>query len=257
MVLNHREMGAGPALVILHGLFGSLDNWITLGRQFAASHTVFLVDQRNHGRSPHASAMDYATMAEDLRQFFDQHGIRQASVLGHSMGGKTAMRFALDHPELTEKLVVADIAPKGYPPGHDTIFQALQQVEPASIQNRSDAEDQLERLVPEPDVRQFLLKNLSREPQGGYRWRMNLPVIQDAYPEILGFAGADFAYEGPALFVRGSLSRYIEDSDWPAIAALFPQASLQTVPDAGHWLHADQPQVFLETVQAFLTQGHR
>jgi len=254
MVLNHREMGSGPALVILHGLFGSLDNWITLGRQFAESQTVYLVDQRNHGRSPHASPMDYGTMAEDLRSFFDQHGIRQASVLGHSMGGKTAMRFALDHPELTESLVVADIAPKLYPPGHDAIFDALQQVELSSIQNRSDAEDQLERLIPEPDVRQFLLKNLSRDLQGGYRWRMNLPVIREAYPGILGFTGADFSYDGPTLFVRGGRSRYIEDSDWAAIVALFPQASLRTIPGAGHWLHADQPRAFFETVHAFLTR---
>ncbi|MBI1192323.1 MAG: alpha/beta fold hydrolase [Bacteroidetes bacterium] len=252
MLLNYREIGSGPALVILHGLFGSLDNWVTLGKQFAEAHTVYLVDQRNHGRSPHAAPMDYTTMAEDLRAFFEDHGIRKAAVLGHSMGGKTAMRFALDHPDLTEALIVADIAPKTYPPGHDAIFDGLKKVTPEQLADRTEAEEQLGRFIPDGDVRLFLLKNLTRNPEGGYRWKMNLPVIEQEYTDILGFEGADFAYDGPALFVRGGRSNYVEDADWPAIAELFPQASLQTIPNAGHWLHADQPRAFYEVVQRFL-----
>jgi len=191
-------------------------------------------------------------MAEDLRLFFEEQGIRQATVLGHSMGGKTAMRFALDHPDLTEALIVADIAPKTYPPGHDTIFDALEKITPDQLGNRTEADEQLGRWIPDADVRQFLLKNLSRDPEGGYRWKMNLPVIQQEYAGILGFGAADFAYDGPTLFVRGGRSNYVADSDWPAIVQLFPRASLQTIPGAGHWLHAQQPRAFFEAVQAFL-----
>jgi esterase len=254
MELNFKELGQGPALVILHGLFGSLDNWLTLGRQFAETHTVYLIDQRNHGRSPHADHMDYSAMAADLQEFFSQQGIREATVLGHSMGGKTAMRFALDFPELTEALIVADIAPKTYPSGHDLIFEALCALKPATLRNREQAEEELSLLIDDIGVRLFLLKNLTRSKDGSYQWKMNLPVIERDYANILKGITADFPYMGPVRFIRGALSNYLKDSDWPEIAALFPEADLVDIPGAGHWLHADQPQAFFNAAQEFLKQ---
>lgn len=254
MDLNFKTFGQGPALVILHGLFGSLDNWQTLGKRFAERRTVYLVDQRNHGKSPHVSGLDYPAMAEDLAAFFEAQGIRQASVLGHSMGGKTAMRFALDHPEKLESLVVADMAPKAYPPGHDLILAALQSLDPSELESRQDAERQLSESIRDQGIRLFLLKNLTRDATEGYRWKMNLPEIVKHYPRILeGLTGSE-SFDGPTLFIRGGNSRYVEDADWPAIHERFPQARLETVPDAGHWLHAEQPDAFYEQVEAFLDQ---
>ncbi len=252
MLLNYTVLGKGPALVVLHGLFGSLDNWLTLGRQWAGLNTVYLVDQRNHGRSPHDPRIDFPAMAADLQELFAREGIRQASVLGHSMGGKTAMRFALDYPELTASLIVADMAPKTYPSGHDLIFEALAALELPSLQSREDAEEKMTTLITDPGVRLFLLKNLTRNKDGSFRWKMNLDAIRAGYPYILEKIDADFPYSGPVCFIRGSRSAYVEDRDWPEIIRLFPQATLITLPDAGHWLHADQPAAFAAAVQDFL-----
>jgi esterase len=252
MQLNYRQLGEGPALIILHGLFGSLDNWLTLGRQFALKRSVYLVDQRNHGRSPHAEAMSYELFSADLEAFMAQHGIRQAAVLGHSMGGKTAMRFALDHPDQTEALVVADMAPRAYGAGHDQIFQALLSVDLEGLSNRSDAEEQLSLAISDPAIRLFLLKNLQRLPEGGFSWKMNLPAIHRHYDSILEPIACDFAYQGPTLFVRGERSGYVREQDYPLIEELFPQVEHTAVPGAGHWLHAEQPDLFFQAVEEFL-----
>jgi pimeloyl-ACP methyl ester carboxylesterase len=255
MDLNFKSFGQGPALVILHGLFGSLDNWQSLGKRFAERRTVYLVDQRNHGKSPHVPGLDYPAMADDLAGFFEAQGIRQASVLGHSMGGKTAMRFALDHPDKMEALVVADMAPKVYPAGHDIILAALQSLDPEELESRHEAERILSDSITDQGIRLFLLKNLTRNGKEGFRWKMNLPEIVKHYPRILeGLSGED-SFDGPTLFIRGSKSRYVEDSDWPQIHERFPEARLDTVADAGHWLHAEQPDAFFEQVEAFLDQS--
>jgi esterase len=252
MELHYRQLGEGPALIILHGLFGSLDNWLTLGRQFAIKRSVFLVDQRNHGRSPHSEAMSYALFSSDLEAFMEQHGIRQAAVLGHSMGGKTAMRFALDHPDQTEALVVADMAPKAYAAGHDQIFQALFSIDLEGLSSRSEAEEQLSLAISDPGVRLFLLKNLQRNAQGGFAWKMNLPAIHRHYAGILEPISADFPYPGPTLFIRGERSGYVREQDYPLISELFPRVEHAAVPGAGHWLHAEQPDLFFQEVEAFL-----
>ncbi|MTB53753.1 alpha/beta fold hydrolase [Lewinella sp. W8] len=252
-MLNHKSFGSGPPLVVLHGLFGTLDNWQTLARKWAELYTVILVDQRNHGRSPHFDRMDYNLMAEDLAEFLEAQWIHECFLLGHSMGGKVAMQTALNYPDLVEKLVVVDIAPRAYRRGHDDVFAALRSLNPATVGDRQTADTTMAQYLSDPGVRQFLLKNLARAKEGGFRWRMNLPVIHQDYEKIIGPLDLSAApYEGPSLFIRGAKSGYVQDDDLPAIEANFPKAKLITVADAGHWVHAEQPDALRELVTTFL-----
>lgn len=251
--LNYKTFGQGEPVIILHGLFGTLDNWQTIARQLAENHSVFILDQRNHGRSPHADVHNYPAMAEDLRQFMEAHWMYDgANVIGHSMGGKTAMQFALEHPDLVKKLVVVDIAPKAYQGNHYEIFEALLEMDLDRLTDRKDAETYLSQHISEEDVRQFLMKNLTRKPEGGFEFKMNLPVLWENYPAILaGVEGAPF--EGPSLFIRGSRSKHvILPDDEPLIKKMFPNSTIETVEGAGHWVHAEKPVELLGLVQDFL-----
>jgi pimeloyl-ACP methyl ester carboxylesterase len=254
MDLNFKSFGQGPPLVILHGLFGTLDNWQTLGKRWAEDFTVFLVDQRNHGRSPHADVIDYPTMAADLKEFLEHNWIYETHLLGHSMGGKTAMQFALDYPDLVDRLVVVDIAPREYPGGHQVIFEALFDLDLATLDDRREADALLARRIPQRGIRQFLLKNLTRSRDGGYAWKMNLPAIRRHYPDILANIVPTEVFTGPALFIRGDKSDYVTDADWPATHDLFPNARLETIAGAGHWVHAEQPDVLYRLVREFLLE---
>jgi pimeloyl-ACP methyl ester carboxylesterase len=254
MELNYRTYGEGPPLLILHGLFGTLDNWQTTAKQLGAHHTVFAVDLRNHGRSPRAESHTYAELADDVRLFMETHWMFEgADVLGHSMGGKVAMQLALDHPALVERLVVVDIGPKAYMGGHDRIFDALLSLDLDVLENRQQAEAHIRRFESEEGVVQFLMKNLTRDPESGaFTWKMNLPVLYSDYPHILAEVQGDHPhYDGPTLFIRGGNSRYIQDKDLPAIAEKFPNYRLETVPGAGHWVHAEQPAALLSLLQNF------
>lgn len=252
MELNYKEFGQGEPLIILHGLFGMLDNWQTLGKRFAAHHSVYLIDQRNHGRSPHTEPMTYAAMAEDLHDFLVSHWIYKAHILGHSMGGKTAMEFALRYPDMVDRLIVVDIAPKAYVGGHQEIFEALFALDLSTLDKREDAEAFLQDRIADYGVRQFLLKNLSRTKADGYRWKMNLPVIYKHYSDILAAPETGRQFEGPTLFVRGGQSDYIMDNDLPLIQEFFPDANLKTIPEAGHWVHAAAPDALYDRIGAFL-----
>ncbi len=252
MDLNFKEFGKGDPLIILHGMFGTLDNWQTLGKQLAEHFTVFLVDQRNHGRSPHTDTLSYLEMAEDLGEFMTANWIYKTHLLGHSMGGKTAMQLATTHPDLVDKLVVVDIAPKQYQGGHEQILEALLALDPNKIESRQAANDFLESRIEDFGVRQFLLKNLTRNKNGNYRWKMNLEVITRHYPDILGPGIGEEIFEGDTLFIRGGKSKYIQDEDWPEILEHFPKAQLKTVPNVGHWVHAEAPDELLAEVMAFL-----
>lgn len=254
LILNHKSYGEGPTtLVILHGLFGMLDNWQTLARQWAAHRRVILLDLRNHGRSPHHEGMDYEMMAADVAATLEELSIDRCELLGHSMGGKVAMRVALDYPDLVDKLIIVDMAPRAYRPGHDDVFAALAALDPASVGDRKDATGRMEAHVTDPGVRLFLLKNLARNPAGGFRWRMNLPGIRAAYPALIGPVGAVGETSNiTALFVRGAKSGYVTEADYPAINQLFPKAAVVTVPDAGHWVHAENPAGLTEVVGPFL-----
>jgi esterase len=254
MNLNFQEYGKGQPLLILHGLLGSLDNWHTLSKSFSASFRVLAVDQRNHGRSPHSDVFTYDAMAQDLVEFLDRLQIKSASVLGHSMGGKTAMQLALSHPERVEKLIVVDIAPRAYPPLHDELLDALLSINLAVYHSRQQIDKALEVRVPDFAVRQFLLKNLHRDASEKFSWKANLDVISRNYKEIARQINARGPFPKPALFVKGSRSSYILDSDTQDIRRMFPLATISTL-DSGHWIHADTPEPFADLVVRFLEKA--
>lgn len=252
MELNYKEFGQGEPLIILHGLFGTLDNWQTLAKRFAENYTVFIIDQRNHGKSPHTEEHSYALMAEDLRKFMESNFMFKAHILGHSMGGKTAMKFALTNPDMVDKLTIVDISPKENEGGHEAIFEALFSLDLAKIQSRTEADEQLAKSMKDVGVRQFLLKNLTREKTGGYRWKMNLSALHTHYQEILAEVTGEEIFEGESLFIRGGKSDYVLDADIPQIMEYFPAAKIETVANAGHWVHAEQPEELFRLVSDFL-----
>lgn len=253
MKLFYRQSGQGDPLIILHGLLGSSDNWFSLAKTFAEHFTVYLVDQRNHGQSPHSDEFNYKLLTEDLNDFFSQQGIEKAHIIGHSMGGKTAMNFAVKYPEKVVKLIVVDIVPKMYPVHHDHILDGLKTIDLQTTANRNEADKTLSEHVPEPDVRQFLLKNLARDEQSKFMWKMNLPAI-DAHIEEIG-EGMQYkgTYAGPALFVKGARSNYYKPGDEEEIRKIFTAAIVVTL-DTGHWVQAEKPKEFAETVLSFLNQ---
>ena len=263
--LHFKSIGAGEPLVILHGLFGTLDNWQTVGRAFAKTRRVLLVDQRNHGKSPHRDTHDYPGLAADLAAWLDAEGLECVDVLGHSMGGKTAMQFALDYPDRVRRLVVVDMTPRAYPGGHEAILAAMASVPVvggtavpaagAADLTRADIEALLARTIPEAGVRLFLMKNLRRERAGGYAWKLNLDALTRDYPRVLEPVSGE-PWAGPALFVRGERSGYVRDEDLPGIEALFPGARLVTIAGAGHWVHAEAPDALYEAVEGFLAEAN-
>lgn len=252
--LFHKTYGSGSPVIILHGLLGSLDNWHTVSTRLAERYQVFSLDQRNHGRSPHLDEMTYDAMAGDLGEFIRSENIGTAALIGHSMGGKTAMEFALRHPSLTSVLVIVDIAPRGYAPHHDHIFEALAAIDLARYSSRSEIDGALSAGIPSIPVRQFLMKNLARDEHNAFRWKVNLDALRRHYDELNRRIVSSVPYPGPTLFLRGSRSDYIEQADEPDIRTLFPKAEIVTV-DSGHWIHAEQPDEFLRVVVDFLTRS--
>jgi pimeloyl-ACP methyl ester carboxylesterase len=251
MELFYRAIGQGHPLIILHGLMGSSDNWLTQSKMLADQYHVYMVDQRNHGRSFHSDEFDYKLLTEDLKHFIDKHVIGKPIILGHSMGGKTAMNFAIRYPELLEKLIVVDIAPKAYPVHHDSILDGLKAIPIETLQSRDEADRILSQFVPEADVRQFLLKNLSRKPEGGFTWKINLSAIDKNLEQISEGMQYEGNYGGPSLFVRGSKSKYVLDDDRATIKSLFTNSTLVTM-ETGHWVQAEKPVEFVEIVKNFL-----
>lgn len=249
---HFERYGQGHPLIILHGLFGSLENWRTLSKGFAQAFQVFALDQRNHGRSPHSEVFNYHALVEDVRDFMQRYQLPSAHVLGHSMGGKVAMQFALTYPDQVDKLIIVDIAPKMYPPGHDDVFAGLFAFNPAKIRSRQEADAALAPHLPDLALRQFLLKNLERDEAGSFRWRINLDGIYRNYHEMLKTFTAAGTFPKPTLFIRGANSGYIRDHDLVTIREFFPAAQLTTIPDTGHWVHAEAPQEFARVVMDFL-----
>lgn len=252
--LFSREFGAGSPVLILHGLFGFSDNWQTIAKGLADHHLVVTPDLRNHGRSPHLPTHSYPEMAEDLKAFMEEKWMFHAAVIGHSMGGKAAMQLALNYPDMVEKLVVVDIAPGQAEDNHSGIFEALMGLDLSTMTDRKSAEAYLGERIPDLGTRQFLLKNITREENGTFAWKMNLPVLWKHFSDILAGVKGDQAFNKPTLFVRGSRSNYVQDSDWEGIKILFPQAELVTIEGAGHWVHADKPQELLEVLKHFLDE---
>ncbi len=246
-------MGTGKPVIIMHGLFGLMDNWMGLAKILSQMYQIYVLDLRNHGRSLQDPVFDYEAMSHDLHDFIQEHHIPHPHIIGHSMGGKVAMYFAGRYqPEPFDKLVVVDIAPKYYPVHHRSILDALQSVDLPSLQSRQQADEQLAKSILEVDVRQFLLKNLYRTEEGTFAWRFNLQVLDDQIENVGDALPEHFHSERPALFIRGERSRYIKDEDMPLILTHFPNARLETIAEAGHWVHAEKPGELLAMVQDFL-----
>lgn len=255
MQLSFKKIGEnGKSIIILHGVFGFLDNWLTVGKTISEQgYQVYLVDQRNHGRSPHGEGLNYQTFANDLKEFLEQQNISNPILLGHSMGGKTVMEYAVKFPGTYEKLVVADIGPKAYPIHHAKILKGLNAIPINEIENRQQADDALAGYEPIPAVRQFLLKNLYRKDEGGFGWRFNLPLLTSDMANVGEEIVSDKPVETPTLFMRGDRSDYILDEDWDGILKLFPHAQLITIENSGHWIQAEQPKAFVKSLIDFLT----
>jgi esterase len=251
MILKSIRMGEGSPVVLLHGLFGAASNWGRIQRRLAGQHDVLALDMRNHGSSPHGAPMDYATMADDVVETLAAAGVPKFGLLGHSMGGKIAMRLALAHPDRVSRLLLADIAPVSYPPHFRDIAAAMQALPLTPGLTRAEANAALEAAAPDPAIRGFLLQNLRfADPPA---WRIGLDEIAAGLPAIESWAAAG-TYEGPTLVLRGERSDYVMPEHRPLFRALFPQARFATLRDAGHWLHADNPEGFLATVQAFFAR---
>ncbi len=257
MELFYQEYGDRDSspIVILHGLFGMSDNWVTIGRRMAEENfNVFIPDQRNHGRTGHSSVHNYEAMVDDLLGFLDDKGIQKVSLLGHSMGGKTIMQFASDYPERVSKMVVADIGPMASRHGenHKSIISALLKLDLKSFDNRRDAVEAMKHLIKNDSLRHFLLKNLYWKDRGNLGWRINLEAIHDNLQEIFRGVEPYAPLEIPVLFLRGGASDYVQDSHMPEILKSFPQAILRTLAGASHWLHAEKPDDFIREVLFFL-----
>jgi len=249
------EYGAGPPLAILHGLFGSGRNWTSIAQGLAPQHRVIALDLRNHGASPWAETMGYGEMAEDVRASLRARGYEHYALLGHSMGGKVAMMAALQHPEIVERLIVADIAPVSYPMRHLCEVEAMRRLDLTGIQRRSQADVALAAAIPDAAERAFLLQNLIFN-NGGARWRLNLEAIEQGMPALVEFPAtpAGRTYDGPALFLAGGRSDYVQPAYEPAIRRFFPKHEIARIEKAGHWLHAEQPAEFLAIIERFLSR---
>ena len=252
MQLYFKESGQGRAVILLHGLFGSSDNWHHIALKLAEEFHVFSVDQRNHGQSPHNGEMNFPVMAGDVNEFMMARGLETAVVIGHSMGGKTAMQFALQFPARVEKLIVSDMAPRAYAPAHEKIFAALLALDLKSFSTRQQIEDALAPEIPNLVLRRFLLKNLGRNSTGEFFWKINLRGLLENYPQLRQPISAPAPFVKPTLFIRGGKSNYINPEDEPLMRKLFPRSDVKTVAAAGHWVHADAPEIFLGLVLDFL-----
>jgi esterase len=252
MILHAVEAGVGDPLVLLHGLFGSARNFGTVQRALAAAHRTIALDLRNHGVSPRAADMRYATMAVDVTETLERLGALPATLLGHSMGGKVAMQVALARPDAVASLIVADIAPVPYAPHYRAIASAMASLPLPPGITRAQLDAALADAVPDPGRRAFLLQNV--QPGAQPAWRIGLDEIAAALPDIESWdVQPDANYRGPTLFIAGAASDYIQPAHRPAIRALFPEARFVTLKNAGHWLHADNPSGFVAVIEAFLT----
>jgi pimeloyl-ACP methyl ester carboxylesterase len=252
-ILHSKIIGVGEPLLILHGYFGNGDNWKTIADKVSGTFQVHLIDQRNHGRSFHSDEFDYELMIEDLCNYIEHHQLGKVNLLGHSMGGKTVMLYAVEFPENVNKLVVADISPRMYPPHHHDILDALNSID-FSVQNsRKLVDEKLSELIPEVGIRQFLMKNIYWKEKGVLDFRFNLQSLTEHNDEV-GVGLPSFTiFEGETLFLKGVNSGYISSDEEPLIKAHFPNSNITTIKNAGHWLHAENPSDFLKVVKKFLS----
>jgi esterase len=254
MQLFFRQYGSGKPVIILHGLFGQSDNWITVARRMAGHFSVFIPDLRNHGQSPRSPLLSYPAMADDLQEFIEDHQLADPILIGHSMGGKVAMTYTLEHPDMIAKLVIIDISPRKYPERniHSQVLTYMLDLDLEAIKTRSEAEKILSGKIQEDRIRMFILKNLYYKLPGHLAWRLNLDAIAGSLDGLFEGITAEGVFTHPTLFIRGGLSDYIQDSDIPRIKSLFPAAQIALIPAASHWVHSDAPKELCKVLSLFL-----
>ncbi len=267
MQLYFQKIGEGPILIILHGLYGLSDNWISIARKLSTDHTVYLVDQRNHGRSPHHPVHTYDAMSQDLNELMVAEKIEKAIILGHSMGGKTAMVFSALFPAKVDKLIVVDIGPGGYANidqyspqvlAHLNIVNSMLSIDFEIFTSRVQIDNELAKMIKDQTIRQFLMKNVHRNQGNSFAWKLNIDAISKAMPVIMGSVSMEKILKGasitefPVLFIKGEKSDYINKEQEILIDRFFPNAIIETIRDAGHWVHSEQPELFLNLINSFL-----
>ncbi|QDP85927.1 alpha/beta fold hydrolase [Chryseobacterium sp. SNU WT5] len=248
------EDQSGIPLLVFHGLFGMLDNWGSFGKEMGAFFPLHLIDLRNHGKSFHSSEMSHDNLADDILNYMNAHKLHKVNLLGHSLGGKAVMQFAMNYPDKLEKLIVVDISPKAYPPHHQGIIKALESVDFQNITTRQEVEEVLQQYIPEKSVIQFLAKNLYWNDDKKLSWRFNLSTLSAKYSEFVSNAIKFGVFAGKTLFVSGAKSNYILPQDEYLIKQQFPNASIVTIKNAGHWVQAENPSDFNEVVKDFLVK---
>ncbi len=250
MKLHYKKYGEGQPMIIVHGLFGTLDNWQTIGKKIAENFEVYLIDQRNHGHSPWSKEMNYNATAEDLHELILDLNLSNVILVGHSMGGKTVMTYATKYPEYLDKLIVVDISPKQYPLHHQQILAGLNSIDLTKTNKRREADEQLKKYIDNVEIRQFLLKNLYWIEKGKLAWRINIPVLTEEMDEILAEIPM-VKVEVPTLFIRGERSNYITEDDYQDIYNQFPNSEIETIYGVGHWVHAENPLEFYDLLMSF------
>jgi pimeloyl-ACP methyl ester carboxylesterase len=254
MKLFYRHFGEGQPVIILHGLFGISDNWVTIGKRLADKYEVFIPDQRNHGRSPHSDTFNYYALVDDLYEFIEDHRLINPVIMGHSMGGKVAMNFALEHPSKIDRLVVIDMSVREYKARkqHIEIIEALLSVDMSKIKSRAEVERIVSQKIESPRIRQFVMKNLYRINSNTFGWRINIKAIYESLEDIFVGIDSPYTFEKPALFIKGELSDYILDEDYDLIKKYFPNVTFQTIKNASHWVHAEKPDELCELFSGFM-----
>jgi|AntRauTorckE6833_2_1112554.scaffolds.fasta_scaffold00301_13 pimeloyl-ACP methyl ester carboxylesterase len=244
MKLFYRQYGEGQPVIIMHGIFGISDNWVTIGRKLAEKFSVYILDLRNHGQSPHSNTFNYIAMMEDLQEFIEDHQLENPILIGHSMGGKVAMYYSLEYPDHVNSLIVVDISMRRYPhrSAHINMIDAMLAVDFEKAASREEVEQQLEASMPSKPIRLFVMKNLERVGNNTFKWRINLQALSDNIAHVFEGVEHPGIYENPALFVRGGKSDYISDEDMGRIKLHFPGAHLETIQGASHWMHAEKPE---------------
>jgi len=253
--LHFREIGSGPPMIILHGVFGSSDNWFSIGKSFAENWKVYLIDQRNHGQSFHSDEFNYPVMANDINLFIQNESVGRPVVIGHSMGGKVAMQLAVNQPNLIKSLVVVDIAPKKYPVHHKQLLDGLFSIDLKNVSSRQDLELHISRFENNSAVRQLLMKNVGRDQNNNFKWKLNLNSINNNLEKLSDALDYTNPYYAKTLFIMGENSDYINNEDEEMIRQAFPNAKISSIQDAGHWVQADQPEQFIKVVEDFLSDS--
>lgn len=256
MKLFYRHYGQGKPLIILHGLLGLSDNWVSFARQMADKYSIYILDQRNHGQSPHSKTFNYYALVDDLREFILDHQIEKPIILGHSMGGKVAAMFALEYADLCRSVIVVDISLRNYERRyyHINLIETMLSIDLSSVSTRHEVENILSQKISEPEIRLFLLKNLYRRSRNDFAWRPDLESLSENIDELMAGVAAGRVFKKPALFIRGGKSNYVRYNDYDQIYRSFPDATIKTIDNAGHWVHTDAPEEFYENTTGFLAK---